>query len=56
VGAAGLLVDIDTLHLDRGYDYPVVGQRLAAVDGTNAAASLALHHLLAERAPLPYGS
>ncbi len=29
VVAAGLLVDIDTLHLDRGYDYPVVRQRLA---------------------------
>ena len=29
VDAAGLLVDIDTLHLDRGYDYPVVRQRLA---------------------------
>ena len=24
IAAAGLLVDIDTLHLDRGYDYPVV--------------------------------
>jgi transposase len=29
VAKAGLLVDIDTLHLDRGYDYPVVRQRLA---------------------------
>ena len=29
VDGAGLLVDIDTLHLDRGYDYPVVRQRLA---------------------------
>ena len=29
VDATGLLVDIDTLHLDRGYDYPVVRQRLA---------------------------
>ena len=28
VAAAGLLVDIDTLHLDRGYDYPVVRERL----------------------------
>jgi hypothetical protein len=27
----GLLVDIDTLHLDRGYDYPVVRERLARV-------------------------
>ena len=25
----GLLADIDTLHLDRGYDYPVIRQRLA---------------------------
>ena len=25
----GLLADIDTLHLDRGYDYPVVRERLA---------------------------
>jgi hypothetical protein len=24
VTAVGLLVDVDTLHLDRGYDYPVV--------------------------------
>ncbi len=29
VAEAGLLVDIDTLHLDRGYDYPVVRDRLA---------------------------
>jgi transposase len=29
VAEAGLLVDIDTLHLDRGYDYPVVRERLA---------------------------
>ena len=29
VAAVGLLVDIDTLHLDRGYDYPVVRERLA---------------------------
>ena len=29
VRSSGLLVDIDTLHLDRGYDYPVVRQRLA---------------------------
>ncbi len=29
VDATGLLVDIDTLHLDRGYDYPVVRERLA---------------------------
>ena len=27
--AAGLLADIDTLHLDRGYDYPVIRERLA---------------------------
>ena len=25
----GLLADIDTLHLDRGYDYPIIRQRLA---------------------------
>ncbi len=30
VADAGLLADIDTLHLDRGYDYPVVRERLAA--------------------------
>ncbi len=30
VADAGLLADIDTLHLDRGYDYPIVRQRLAA--------------------------
>jgi transposase len=31
VDAVGLLADIDTLHLDRGYDYPVVRQQLAAL-------------------------
>jgi transposase len=30
VADAGLLDDIDTLHLDRGYDYPIVRERLAA--------------------------
>ena len=29
VAANGLLADIDTLHLDRGYDYPIVRERLA---------------------------
>ncbi len=29
IEAVGLLVDVDTLHLDRGYDYPVVRDRLA---------------------------
>lgn len=32
---AGLLADIDTLHLDRGYDYPVVRSRLATTYGLN---------------------
>ena len=27
----GLLGDIDTLHLDRGYDYPIVRERLTAL-------------------------
>jgi len=31
VAAVGLLVDVDTLHLDRGYDYPVVRDRLGAL-------------------------
>jgi hypothetical protein len=31
VADAGLLTDIDTLHLDRGYDYPVVRAQLAAL-------------------------
>ena len=31
VAATGLLVDIETLHLDRGYDYPVVRRRLNAL-------------------------
>jgi hypothetical protein len=31
VSQAGFLADIDTLHLDRGYDYPVVRRQLAAV-------------------------
>jgi len=31
VDAAGLLGDIETLHLDRGYDYPIVRARLAAL-------------------------
>jgi hypothetical protein len=30
IKANGLLPDIDTVHFDRGYDYPVIGQRLAA--------------------------
>ena len=30
IAATGLLVDIDTLHLDRGYDYPVVREWLGA--------------------------
>jgi transposase len=29
VAVTGLLADVDTLHLDRGYDYPVVRRRLA---------------------------
>jgi len=29
VAKTGLLADIDTLHLDRGYDYPVVRRQLA---------------------------
>jgi Transposase DDE domain len=28
IAAAGLLIDIDTLHLDRGYDSPAVRDRL----------------------------
>ena len=31
VADAGLLSDIDTLHLDRGYDYPVVRDQLAGL-------------------------
>lgn len=31
VAADGLLIDIDTLHLDRGYDYPIVRRDLAAL-------------------------
>jgi transposase len=34
IAATGLLADIDTLHLDRGYDYPVVRQRLARSGST----------------------
>ena len=40
VAGNGLLVDIDTLHLDRGYDYPVVRDRLGA---------LGLHDLCIQR-------
>ena len=29
VAVRGPLIDVDTLHLDRGYDYPIVRQRLA---------------------------
>jgi hypothetical protein len=29
VADAGLFADIDTLHLDRGYDYPIVRMQLA---------------------------
>lgn len=32
VATTGMLPDIDTLHLDRGYDYPVVRRHLAALD------------------------
>ena len=31
VAAAGFLAEIDTLHLDRGYDYPVVRAQLAGL-------------------------
>ena len=31
VATNGLLADIDTLHLDRGYDYPIVRNRLSAL-------------------------
>lgn len=31
VAANGLLADIETLHLDRGYDYPVIRRRLTAL-------------------------
>ena len=37
VKACGLLGDIDTLHLDRGYDFPIIRQRLAAYGLTDAA-------------------
>ena len=40
VAANGLLVDIETLHLDRGYDYPVVRARLG---------ELGLHDLSIQR-------
>ncbi|MCP3992176.1 MAG: IS5 family transposase [Actinomycetia bacterium] len=30
INQQGLLADIDTLHLDRGYDYPIVRERLAS--------------------------
>jgi transposase len=36
VAAAGLLVDVDTVHLDRGYDSPAVRQRLAGYGLTDA--------------------
>ena len=36
VAAAGLLIDIDTMHLDRGYDSPAVRQRLAGYGLTDA--------------------
>jgi len=31
VNKAGLIADIETLHLDRGYDYPVIERRLTQV-------------------------
>jgi transposase len=40
VAAVGLLVDIETLHLDRGYDYPAIRRRLNA---------LGLHDLVIQR-------
>ncbi len=36
IAAAGLLVDIDTIHLDRGYDSGAVRQRLAGYGLTDA--------------------
>src|SRR3954453_7177233 len=36
VAAAGLLVDVDTVHLDRSYDSPAVRQRLAGYGLTDA--------------------
>jgi transposase len=30
IAARGLLADIETMHLDRGYDYPAVRERLAS--------------------------
>jgi transposase len=35
IEATGLLVDVETLHLDRGYDYPVVRDRLTALGLTD---------------------
>ena len=35
VADTGLLIDIETLHLDRSYDYPVIEARLAAVGITD---------------------
>lgn len=36
VADAGLLEDIETLHLDRGYDYPAVRRQLAGIGITDA--------------------
>jgi hypothetical protein len=29
IAASGLLCDVETLHLDRGYDYPAIRSQLA---------------------------
>ena len=41
VAAAGLVADIETLHLDRGYDYPVIRRRLRQLGITD--------HVIAKR-------
>ena len=43
IAAAGLLVDIDTMHLDRGYDSGAVRQRLAGYGLTDVSHPTARH-------------
>ena len=55
VASVGLLVDIDTLHLDRGYDYPVVGERLAGYGLTDLNIQRRGTKTLAKKQPVRLG-
>ena len=55
VASDGLLADIDTLHLDRGYDYPVVRERLASYGLTDLNIQRRGTKTLAKKQPVRLG-